>query len=155
MKTILIISVVLLVYSVVAGVKAKQVNIETNIDTISSQDISIKCIQIRNGNYIIRSETEYRNTLKIMSSYPDCGNCELPIIDFSNYTLLGIKTSSGGCGPPETHHFVIKNKLNEKYQFILNVKQKGFCKINFAMTVWCLIPKIESNAVIDFKIVKN
>lgn len=78
----------------------------------------------------------------------------LPEIDFSQYTLLGIDLGVAGCKEPIITYSVIKLS-NGNYKFIVDIKQQGYCKINFSYNIWCLIPKISENAIVDFKIIEK
>ncbi|OFY84035.1 MAG: hypothetical protein A3F72_18625 [Bacteroidetes bacterium RIFCSPLOWO2_12_FULL_35_15] len=133
------------------GFKLKQ---QSDLIQIPCEEIKIKCTQSRHGNFIINDYKEYKDLLTIRSPHPDCENYELPPIDFNNYTLLGVVSSTAGCSNPIISHFVTKNTNNE---FILNVnsEQRGLCERNWRIKIWCLIPKVTDKSKIKFNIVKK
>jgi len=134
------------------GSKVKELNVACAVveDTISSKEIIIKCIQTPCCEFVIRNAKEYKTILKTDSPHPDCGSYELPPIDFNKYTLMGMMASSGGCREPQTEYYIVKNDSTVNYQFHLKIRQNGLCKINFSIQVFCLIPKIDDNAKVEF-----
>ena len=123
-------------------------------EIIPCTEIIFKCAQIPGGNYFINNDTTYHELFQIRSQHPACLDYSFPIFDFSQYSLLGIITSTGGCSSPKTEHLIIKNFENN-YTYNLNIEQQGFCKLNFGIEVWCLIPKIADNTIVDFNIIKK
>jgi hypothetical protein len=61
----------------------------------------LSCIRLsgsqENEEFIINSDEEYSSLLELKSLSPACEDFELPIIDFSQNTLLGKFTTAGGC----------------------------------------------------------
>lgn len=121
-----------------------------SIQTIQCQEIEIKCTQSKNGNYVIRNNQEYHDMVKNISTNPNCKSYTLPVIDFNQYTLLGIVTEVAGCQEPKNNHMITK-EANENYTFNLDIEQQGYCKINFSVSVWCLVPKINGSSNVEFK----
>jgi hypothetical protein len=119
-------------------------------DPVQFTEISIKCTQSRTGNYIIRNQQEYLKLTKNWSSHPNCSNYSLPVIDFNNYTLLGIVTSVGGCKPPSNTCFV--NKYNNVINFILEINQIGTCMAEIQIIKWITIPHVNNLDSINFNI---
>ena len=120
-------------------------------EIIPCTKITFKCAQIYGGNYFINNNAIYHEIFQIRSPHPACLDYSFPIIDFSQYSLLGIVTSTGGCSVPKINYSIIKNYDNN-YIFELNIEQQGLCKMGLGVKVWCLIPKIADNCVVDFKI---
>ena len=120
-------------------------------EIIPCKKITFKCAQIYGGNYFINNDAIYHEIFQVRSPHPACLDYSFPIIDFSQYSLLGIVTSTGGCSAPKINYWVIKNSDNN-YIYELNIEQQGYCKVNFGVEVWCLIPKIADSCVVDFKI---
>jgi len=147
---IIIVLIAVISMSIVGIFKNTSATPITGQDTIPCQEIIIKCTQSARGNYVIRSEKEYKDLLKIDSPYPDCASYQLPAIDFSQYTLIGIITSSAGCAEPKTECNILKNIDTDTYQVNLKIMQHGMCKINFSIDKWCLIPKIDDMANVEF-----
>lgn len=155
MKRIISTITCLLTFSFVYSLRGQETSIIDGNDTIRCQEIFIKCSQIEVGNYIIRNKIEYSDLIKVKQSLPACSNYELPAIDFDTNTLIGIKTSVGGCGTPQVEHYVIKKNESGVYSLVLSIKENGGCENVFRLTLWCLIPKIEQNVKVDFRIVKR
>ncbi len=124
---------------------------ESNGEIIPCEEIRIMCSQSKGGNYIIKSETEYHAQIKNRSPHPDCSSYELPTIDFTKYTLLGIVTGTYGCSPPTVEHNVYYTSFNNTYLFELKVKRHGDCLLNLSFEVWCLVPKIPDGSNVEFK----
>ncbi len=123
-------------------------------EIIPCEKITFKCDQIPEGNYFINNDTTYHALFQVRSLHPACLNYSFPIIDFSQYSLLGIITSTGGCSSPKIEYSITKNSDNN-YIYELNIEQQGLCKRGFGVRVWCLIPKIANNSIIDFNIINT
>lgn len=111
---------------------------------VSCEEISIKCTQIKDGNYFINSQNEFEDKLQIKSTHPICVNYELPKIDFGKYSLLGFVASTGGCEEPTIKYFVTNNNLLNISEFNIEINEIGECLRNNIVTVWCLVPKINN-----------
>jgi len=123
-------------------------------EIIPCTKITFECAQIPGGNYFINNDTTYHELFQVRTPHPNCLGYSFPNIDFSQYSLLGIITSTGGCSSPKTKYSIIKNFENN-YTYNLNIEQQGLCKIHFRIEIWCLIPKIADNSIVDFKIIKK
>lgn len=132
----------------------KELESITFADTIPCQEITIKCTQSRDGNYVIRTEAEYHSMLQIRSMHPDCGSYSLPEIDFDRYTLIGSKHGMAGCEKPKLIYNLIKRD-EYLYEMKIIMTQNGNCKLGFSSQFWCLIPKINQQAKIEFNILLN
>lgn len=119
-------------------------------EMVPCKEILIMCSQIHPAENVIRNNMEYQKLLNVRSPHPDCGSYILPEIDFSQFTLLGIDFGVAGCKEPIITYTVIKLS-NGNYKFIVDIKQQGYCKINFSHNIWCLIPKIDENVIVEFK----
>lgn len=118
-------------------------------ELVPCEEIKIMCSQIHPAENVIRNNIEYQKLLNVKSPHPDCGIYSLPEIDFNKYTLLGIDLGVGGCKEPTIKHSVMKLP-DDRYEFIVNIKQRGYCKINFSYDIWCLIPKIDETVIVKF-----
>lgn len=150
-----IISVTLLLSIVTLALWGGRLNQQNDVIQIPCEDIVLKCNQIRHGNYIINNNVEYQDLLTIRSLHPDCGNYELPLIDFNSYTLLGVFTSTAGCSNPIISHVVTKNTATNDFVLAVNSTQRGLCERNWKIEIWCLIPKVTDSSKIKFNIVKK
>ena len=128
-----------------------QQNLNENcVDTIKGKEIVIKCMISKNGNYLIRNEQQYHSQVKINSPHPDCEGYTLPQIDFSQFTLVGVVTSTGGCAPPTATTSIVKCDQSKNYLFTLKIVTNGICKINHSISFWYLIPHITNNENVEF-----
>ena len=73
-----------------------QINKEYN-DSNDFIPVEIKCISYKSDRIIIKSEEEYKSLYNSNQIYEFCQNYILPEIDFGNYILIGISTTSAGC----------------------------------------------------------
>lgn len=119
-------------------------------EIIPCQDVSILCSQVHPSENVIRNEKEYQALLNVRSLHPDCDSYKLPLIDFNQYTLLGISFGAGGSKVPIIEHQIIK-LTNGNYRFIVKIKQKVGYEREWSYEIWCLIPKIENNENVEFK----
>lgn len=111
------------------------------------QEIPCQEIEIRHGrlfgndwHYTINNQKEYKNIIGGKSD-----------IDFTKYTLLGIKTVSSGCQPPDVSHSIYFDKKNDTYQYELTIRQNGSCKMANHVERWCLISKLSVGSKIEFR----
>ncbi len=138
----------LLIVSILLSIQIKAQEI------IPCTKVSCKCAQTSEGNYFINNNTTYHELFQIRSQHPACLDYSFPVIDFSQYSLLGIVTSTGGCSSPKIEYSITKNSDNN-YIYELNIEQQGCCKPKLGVKVWCLIPKIADNSIIDFNIINT
>jgi hypothetical protein len=125
-------------------------------EEIPCEDIEIGCLILGRdlgGEHIIRNNTEYQKLMDFPSPHHDCGNYQLPLIDFNKYTLLGYVSGTGGCAAPIISHTVRKQNNNRIIDIFIT--QQGGCKMLNSFTVWCLIPKIDENSNVNFNIIKK
>lgn len=125
-------------------------------EIIPCQEITLKCLVLGreiSGEHIIKNNTEYQKLILERSPHSNCGNYQLPVIDFNQYTLIGYVSSVAGCDFPEVTHEI--KKTNNNYSVHINITQIGLCERNNPIEFWCLIPKISDNSLVEFKINKN
>ncbi|PKP44945.1 MAG: hypothetical protein CVT95_09965 [Bacteroidetes bacterium HGW-Bacteroidetes-12] len=151
MKTItpaMYIIVILLLISALFSFNNKKQ--EENI--IPCEEITLRCmLPGKIGiEHIIRNNTDYQKLIQHKNPYSDCGNYQLPVIDFNNYTLIGYVGGVAGCDFPKVTHKV--TKINNNYVVNVEIQQIGLCERNNSITIWCLIPKVEENASVKFNI---
>ena len=121
-------------------------------EIIPCEEIEIKCAQGAHGNFVIKNQAEYEALLNIRSSHPDCGNYQLPPIDFNQYTLLGVDAGAGGCEFPKLEHKIIKT--DNVYTFNYTVREQWICKVGFRFSIWCLIPKMDEESIVKFNAIQ-
>ena len=103
-----------------------------------------------NEGYIINSEEENIFDLKV--SYDD-GQTFEPI-DFTIYTVLGKRASSGGCKVRFVRD-VKKNDISKKYIYTITVLQCGNCFSQDEIMNWVLVPKIPEDYTVEFVVKKT
>lgn len=69
-------------------------------------------------------------------------------IDFSKFSVLGKKVSSGGCAVRYLRH-VAKDVNAKKYIFIITILKCGYCKEYHQHMNWVLIPKMEDGYTLE------
>lgn len=122
-------------------------------EKIPCKEIDLGCLILGreiSGEHIIKNNTEYQELLEFLSPHVDCGNYQLPIIDFNSYTMVGYISSVSGCSSPQFSYKIVK--YNSEYTININIVQHGFCKINNLIVLWCLIPKVNNNISSKFNI---
>jgi len=126
--------------------------VNTNEEIIQCIEFTIGCRTIHgDGKFVIKNNDEYIKLLENnRSPHPDCINYELPYIDFNQNTLIGYESGISGCDFPTVSYQVMKTDNN--YIFKINIIQKGNCKRSNLINTWCLIPKIENESMVEFKI---
>jgi hypothetical protein len=78
--------------------------------------------------------------------------CDVPSIDFRNYTLLGL-SASGGC---EVKFIREVKRLDDehRYHYKVTVKECGRCKKLGTSYNWVIVPKLPNNWTVSFEIEK-
>lgn len=109
-----------------------------------SESIKITCPPSSGDRWVINNQSAYQQTFDSI--------CVLPLIDFNNYTLLGLETT-GDC---ETRYIreVIREDNGETHYKVI-VKSCGTCKKIAISYNWVTIPKIPDNATVTFEIVEK
>lgn len=84
------------------------------------------------------------------SALKSCFNsgCELPVIDFSKHTLLGLY-ASGGC---ELKFIRLVKRSGTTYTYSVKVNQCGACKkLSFSYN-WVIVPKLTTTDKVIFEL---
>ncbi len=101
----------------------------------------------------VSSETQF--SIDSDSSYTTVFDsaCELPSIDFSRYTLLGVYTE-GQC---KTRYIreVEKQESKKDYHYKVEVKNCGTCKKMSVSYNWVLVPKVPSGWLVNYEVVNE
>jgi len=116
---------------------------------IIENSVIVKCEPAASqDNYIINDDSTFQQ-LFTSNTTPIC---EVPVIDFTNYTLLGLFTT-GGC---ETKYIreVTKIENENKYHYKVTVKSCGYCKVESYSYNWVTVPKLPNGWTVTFE-VKN
>lgn len=111
--------------------------------------ISIDCSPtITLENYVITSDSVYQQTF----SNPLTGqtNCQLPSIDFSKETLLGV-SASGNCEIKVVRE-VASIDTENRYHYKVKVSSCGRCKKKAFIDNWVTVPKLPNGWKVTFKV---
>lgn len=135
------------------GSLCSQTNDSSEFKEVSCERVELGCLILGSkieGEHIIKDSVKYQELISIKSPHSNCANYQLPIIDFSKYTLIGYVSAVGGCEKPEISHNVLD--LNGNYLVNITIVQKGQCLRNNSISIWCLIPVKTANTSIKFNI---
>ena len=121
--------------------------IQSFFDTeVSCFDESFMLNDLSEG-LVIHTVDTYRSTIALVDL---TGNaCVLPDIDFTQFTLLGLKTQGTGC--TRTYRRSVEAKGNG-FEYEVTVRECGNCEPLEIRTHWVTIPKISEDATVTFKI---
>ena len=101
-----------------------------------------------NQQYVVRDEATFSELAFLPHNSSDCADAQVPAIDFSRYSLLGMY-AEGTCTVFYTRE-VTKNEANKTYNYKVSTQECGFCEsLSFSMN-WVLIPKIQEGYTITF-----
>ena len=101
--------------------------------------------------YEINSNAEYQ-ALSLLA-HSDQTVCQFENINFNNYTLLG-KSIWASC-KYKIKRNVTEDKDNNKYIYMIELKECGNCSDLTMLDNWILVPKIPTGYTVDFVIIKN
>lgn len=100
---------------------------------------------------VINTNAEYQALFNYKSPSPRCENFELPVINFSQHTLLGQYADGGGCSIDFSRK-ALKDDLNKKLTYSVKVTEDGMCqKMGMSMN-WALISKVPSDYSVVFEV---
>ena len=106
-------------------------------------------VQLYPGSFVIRNDRDYKGVFSDRLNHPNCNNYELPEIDFTNHTLLGYYSGVAGCEEPSYVYSITKQ--HDSYRVAIHIVQRGKCLRNNRILLWCLIPKIDADAMVHFQ----
>lgn len=123
------------------------ISYQENTDTLACKPFTIGCMIIPASDskgYIINTKEEYENfTEKYKNPFSSCSNSTPP--DFTQYTLLGVMGGIAGCKEPLEEYSIVKKEM--LCIFNLKITQRGKCKRNNSVNIWCLIPKVGTDNI--------
>ena len=93
--------------------------------------------------FVINSQSEYESLFECNFDY------ELPMVDFSIYTLLAGSQAVGGICPAILSQQVLKYSKNNTIVYEVQIKEGGYAALGSAY-YHTLIPKIEKHYNIEF-----
>lgn len=103
--------------------------------------------------YLIEDSISYDSLINKFSNGILCENESFPVIDFSEYALLGLWADGGGCSI--NYYRTVGDIQDEhKYIYTVTVQECGFCEMYGFSYNWVLVPKLPTGYTVDFQ-VKN
>jgi hypothetical protein len=121
---------------------------KNRIAGIINNTIDITCAADGKKEWVITDDSTYKKTFLATAA-----NCTLPIIDFANYTLLGVY-SQGGCKVSYKRE-VIKFENELRYHYKVTVYSRGFCKSAAISNNWITVPKLPSGWTVSFEVINK
>ena len=97
----------------------------------------------KDTRFVINSQSEYESLFECNFDY------ELPIVDFSIYTLLAGSQAVGGIYPAILSQQVLKYSKNNTIIYEVQIKEGGYAALGSAY-YHALIPKIEKQYNMEF-----
>ncbi len=99
-------------------------------------------------NYVITSDSVYQQTFS--NTITGQANCQLPSIDFSKETLLGV-SATGQCKIKVIREVESIDKEN-KYHYKVKVRSCGLCKKMAYIDNWVTVPKLPNGWTVTFEV---
>lgn len=109
------------------------------------------CIVNEENDFIINNQAEYGKLIEFLSDHNDCQDFSLPDIDFLDKTLLGKYSSGSGC-EVDFARVIIKDEVDKKYSYQIEVLEEGLCEQLVSSMNWIAVPKIPQNYSVEFEI---
>ena len=97
------------------------------------------------------SYQHFGNVIRIHPVNVDCDTAALPYIDFNGYTLLGKRTSGGGCSAYYDRK-IFKDKKDKRIIYKIEVQYGGACAMLIGSWNWISIPKLLEGYSVEFKV---
>lgn len=116
---------------------------------IINNSIIINCSPtIYKENYVITSDSIYQQIFLDTTNGQTI--CQLPNIDFSKETLLGI-VATGQCNTKVIRE-VISLDNEKKYHYKVKIRSCGQCKKEMFTYNWVTVPKLPSDWTVSFEV---
>ena len=133
-------------------IENKEIKAITLTDSLQVEEIKIGCMDFKNfpTEVIIQTKEEYNNFLNKKVSLPNCSSYQLPGIDFSKSTLLGYKTTTSGCQPPEYTRTISCDNTTGACTYSISIKENGLCKKGWPSMNWIAVQKIPDGYKISY-----
>jgi hypothetical protein len=122
----------------------------------SNRGIIVKDVSFGNSclSYLVDQYFVIDNQSELDSLYL-CDGCAesdpYPSIDFSEYTLLGVYASGGGCDIQFIRR-VEERPDAGKYTYTIEVRECGMCDMLRYSMNWVLVPKLPDGWMVEFSI---
>jgi hypothetical protein len=116
---------------------------------IINNSIRIDCSPTtKHENYVITSDSAYQQTFLNIATGQ--ANCQLPPIDFSKETLLGV-SATGQCEIKVIRKVASIDK-DKKYHYTVKVRSCGLCKKMAYIDNWVTVPKLPNGWTVTFEV---
>jgi hypothetical protein len=103
---------------------------------------------------IVETNTQYQalgdSCRMIWLNSVKCDTANLPEIDFTKYSLIGVLTTGGGCSVVNSYDIEI-DTLAKKYIYYIHNKYGGDCMMMILSMNWALVPAIPKNYSVEFR----
>ncbi len=102
---------------------------------------------------VLRNQDEYESyfaALRQSSHNKDCSEAVPTAIDFDKYTLIGHRTSGGGCSVEYDRK--VEQKGNKEVIYYITATYSGLCMMLISDMNWALIPKIKKRTDVIFEV---
>ena len=102
---------------------------------------------------VLRNQDEYESyfaALRQSSHNKDCSEAMPTAIDFDRYTLIGHRTSGGGCSVE--YYRKLERKGNKEVTYHITATYSGLCMMLISDMNWALIPKIKNRTDVIFEV---
>jgi hypothetical protein len=119
----------------------------------NASELDSFCFISSEKEFLIRSDSVYRAIFSVVNS-EHCMHSTLPSIDFSQFSLLGLKASAGGC----EIGFVRKAERDDaakKIIYTVEANGCGTCKKLGISDNLVLIPKVPDDYTTEFKAIEK
>lgn len=102
---------------------------------------------------VLRNQDEYESYFAVLrqsSHNKDCSEAVPTAIDFDTYTLIGHRTSGGGCSVEYDRK--VEQKGNKEVIYHITATYSGLCMMLISDMNWALIPKIKKRTDVIFEV---
>jgi hypothetical protein len=113
---------------------------DKQLGAINSQPL-ISCQPSAGEEFVIAHDSIYRKL------FP---GCQLPHIDFSSETLIGLYTTSTGCDNKVKREVRVDNEHKE-YLYTVTITECGLCKPLYMDYNWVTVPRLPEGWVVRFE----
>lgn len=109
----------------------------------------------RGYNEVIIADNEsyqkFGNSIRTIPYNLNCDAVALPYIDFDKHILICKFTGAGGCDANYDRQ-IVNDKKKNKIIYAITVEYPGTCKMYIVNMNWALVPKIDNNLTVEFKV---
>lgn len=131
-----------------------------------NEDITNQCLFVEDDDFsscyfynyesepeiVIRNNESYqelKNSFKNPSEYLTCDTISLPLVDFSQYILVGQLSYPGGCGA-KSEKKILLDKEDKTITYQVYHEYIGYCSSRWISMNWVMIPITDKNYSVNF-----